>query len=347
MKKVLIFGSGSIGNHLANASRKIGLSVSVTDISSKALSRMKNKIYPSRYSKWDDQIELIEYKNVFELKKKIDLIIVGTPPSTHLNLTKKILDNLIFDRLMIEKPIATYKDSFDQKIINLLNKKQRIFVGYNHSISHAFLKYKSLISEIKKKDINLIEVNWREGWKGILNAHFWNKNEFSTYLGDLSNGGGCIHEHSHGIHLIICLSEILKFKLPTKKNIFKNFKIKNKKIFYDNYVSINWKCKNFIINYISDLISEPPNKSISILTKSKKYELIFNFKKKYDLIRVTNLKSNLTKFEYYKKNRATDFINEINHIMKINTENKYKNSLINLTKGIKTQKIINSIFNNE
>ena len=32
MKNVLIFGSGSIGNHLANASRKLGLSVNVTDI---------------------------------------------------------------------------------------------------------------------------------------------------------------------------------------------------------------------------------------------------------------------------------------------------------------------------
>ncbi|MDC1169423.1 hypothetical protein OAT14_03165, partial [Candidatus Pelagibacter ubique] len=87
MKEVLIFGSGSIGNHLANACRKLDLSVSVTDISLKALLRMKNKIYPSRYSKWDNKIKLIDYSEVFRLKKNFDLILIGTPPSTHLDLT--------------------------------------------------------------------------------------------------------------------------------------------------------------------------------------------------------------------------------------------------------------------
>ena len=82
MKEVLIFGSGSIGNHLANASRKFNLSVSNTDISFNALLRMKNKIYPSRYSKWDNKIQLINYKNIFKAKKKFDLVIIGTPPAT-------------------------------------------------------------------------------------------------------------------------------------------------------------------------------------------------------------------------------------------------------------------------
>ena len=59
-----------------------------------------------------------------------------------------------------------------------------------------FTYYEKLIKNIKKKEILLIDVNWKEGWKGILNAHFWNKNEFSTYLGNLNEGGGSIHEHS-------------------------------------------------------------------------------------------------------------------------------------------------------
>ena len=65
MKKVLIFGSGSIGNHMAFACRKIGMDVFITDISSKALNRMKNKIYPMRYKKWDKKIKIINYKEVF------------------------------------------------------------------------------------------------------------------------------------------------------------------------------------------------------------------------------------------------------------------------------------------
>ena len=90
MKEVLIFGSGSIGNHLANACRKINLSVSVTDISFDALLRMKYKIYPSRYSKWDKNIKLMNYSEIFKLKKKFNLIIIGTPPATHYDLIKKI-----------------------------------------------------------------------------------------------------------------------------------------------------------------------------------------------------------------------------------------------------------------
>lgn len=347
MKEVLIFGSGSIGNHLANACRKINLSVSVTDISFDALLRMKYKIYPSRYLKWDKNIKLINYSEIFKLKKKFNLIIIGTPPATHYDLIKKISDNLSFEKLMIEKPFTTFKTNFDEKKLRSLSNKKKLFVGYNHSISEAFVYYQNIIKKIKKKDILSIDVSWREGWKGILNAHFWNKDEFSSYLGNLSKGGGSIHEHSHGIHLIVCLSEILNFKLPQKIVKFKFFKKKSKKIFYDNYVYVNWNLKGFFINYVSDLISEPANKSICINTVKTKYELIFNYKKKYDLIKVTNLNSSLIKSKYFKKKRASDFINEINHIMRTDNKKKYKNSFINLAKGIETQKLINSFCKNE
>ena len=115
MKNVLIFGSGSIGNHLANASRKLGLSVNVTDISDKALLRMKIKFTPFRYLKWDNKIELINYKKIFKLKK-FDLIIIGTPPSSHYDLIKKIFKHISFDKLMIEKPFQLIKIQLDKKI---------------------------------------------------------------------------------------------------------------------------------------------------------------------------------------------------------------------------------------
>ena len=52
--KVKIFGAGSIGNHLANASRKLDWEVDIYDISDDALDRTKNMIYPSRYGNWDE-----------------------------------------------------------------------------------------------------------------------------------------------------------------------------------------------------------------------------------------------------------------------------------------------------
>ena len=46
MYKVKICGAGSIGNHLANASRALGWSVDIVDVDPGALERTKNEIYP-------------------------------------------------------------------------------------------------------------------------------------------------------------------------------------------------------------------------------------------------------------------------------------------------------------
>ena len=58
MQTVKIYGAGSIGNHMANASRAMGMKVDVVDIDETALNRMKGDIYPSRYGAWDENISL-------------------------------------------------------------------------------------------------------------------------------------------------------------------------------------------------------------------------------------------------------------------------------------------------
>ena len=44
--------------------------------------------------------------------------------------------------------------------------------------------------------------NGKENWNGILGAHPWLKDEFDSYLGSTKHGGGCLQEHSHGLHLL-------------------------------------------------------------------------------------------------------------------------------------------------
>ena len=68
MKKILIFGAGSIGNHMTYACRKQKLDTYITDISSFALKRMKEKIYPKRYGFWDKNIKIVNFKDVFKIK---------------------------------------------------------------------------------------------------------------------------------------------------------------------------------------------------------------------------------------------------------------------------------------
>ena len=86
MKKILIIGAGSVGNHFAKASRFLKFNTYVADISKKALERMKYKIYPSRYGFWDVKIKQISLGDFHMLKEKFDLIIIGTPPHTHLKI---------------------------------------------------------------------------------------------------------------------------------------------------------------------------------------------------------------------------------------------------------------------
>ena len=44
MKKILIIGAGSIGNHFANASRLLGMRVNVMDVSLKSLKRISKVV---------------------------------------------------------------------------------------------------------------------------------------------------------------------------------------------------------------------------------------------------------------------------------------------------------------
>jgi predicted dehydrogenase len=349
MKNILIFGAGSIGNHFANASISLNHNVYITDISPNVLTRMKKVVYPKRYGKWSDKIKLIEYKKLFNDLKSLsfDLIIIGTPPKTHYKLLIKIIEKLSFKKLMVEKPFSVYKEKNNYKLLNKISKDRFIFVGYNHSVGDSFIHFNNLLKEIKLNTINHISVNWKEGWTGILNAHFWLKDEFSSYLGRMNSGGGCLHEHSHGIHFLVCLEKIFKFELNDQYSSFVNIKKKNRKLFYDNFVNINWKLKKFSVNYSTDLISEPADKSLIIYTKVKKYELIINDKKKYDTIKILNHKTSNLSVKRFKKKRATDFMNEIKHMINIDNKKSYEKSFIKLENGLRVQKIINNILKNE
>ena len=102
--KVKIYGAGSIGNHHANACSSLGWDVTVCDIDVKALERMKKEIYPERYGSWNNRIKLYTLNDC--PMNEFDLVIIGTPPDSHL----KILKDVIVEQpkaILIEKPFCT------------------------------------------------------------------------------------------------------------------------------------------------------------------------------------------------------------------------------------------------
>ena len=72
-----------------------------------------------------------------------------------------------------------------------------IFCGYNHSVSPS-IKYFLNIIKTYKKNILSVDIKWKEGWKGILGAHPWLKDEFDSYLGNYKLGGGALKN----IHMV-------------------------------------------------------------------------------------------------------------------------------------------------
>ena len=118
MFSVKIYGAGSIGNHYAYAFRKKSWHIKVFDTDIEALKRMKNQLYPSRYGQWDPAIKLMKQDD----NEYYDLIIIGTPPDTHLKIANKILKNSPPKVLHIEKPFCTPDLKNLDKFIKYLKK---------------------------------------------------------------------------------------------------------------------------------------------------------------------------------------------------------------------------------
>ena len=338
-KNILIIGAGSIGNHFANANRSLGFDVYVSDKYPAALNRMKNQIYPKRYKKWDKEICLLKFEKK-ELKKLplIDLVIIGTPPASHFEVYRYLNKFVKFKKLMFEKPLCTFLQN--EKKFQFMNKQNEFFCGYNHSISKSFLFFEKILKKLN--NIRLVDIKWNESWDGILKAHFWLRNEYDSYLGDYKEGGGALQEHSHGLHIGVCIAK--KFKNLSKYRVqshtlMKNFK--GKKYDYSNNIFL--LSKNININIEINLLENPANKKAKVFHDNGFVEWIVNYKKNYDAV-IINYKGRVRKLRLFKKTRSSEFANEIQHILNINNIKKYNLSNIKLQNAIETMSLIKKII---
>lgn len=333
--KILIFGAGSIGNHMAYASRQLDYDVFITDISQKSLLRMKNSIYPKRYKKWDHKIKIVDYKNIHLIDKKFDLIIIGTPPESHLSTYYFCKKNLRYSKILIEKPLTNYRNKLLQKFSKERNH-QSIFCGYNHSVSKAFIYFEKEMQKLKK--VEQINVSWKENWDGILNAHFWLKNVSESYLGNLKDGGGALQEHSHGLHLLHIILKKRKINL-SNSNIVSSYIMRNKK--YDIFFSISGYQNNILYNYQTDLITKPAEKTLSMYSDIYQLKLIFNSSKNRDTV-ILYEKNKIIKKKNFLKTRSSEFKNEIRYIL--NKKKKNEETNLSIKNAIEVTKTINRVI---
>ncbi len=333
-KYIKVYGAGSIGNHLTNAAVELGYKVTVVDIDETALERMKNDIYPNRYGKWNDDIDLFLLGK--EPRLKYDLVCIGTPPSSHID----ILLSLISDHsgpILVEKPLCQPTKSVLSKLQGLSKSDMnRIFVGYNHVVSKA----SKLVEKLIKTDLGTvlsIDVEFREHWGGIFAAHHWLSGPEDSYLCNISEGGGSSGEHSHALNLWQHFSRISGKGEISK--VFSQFNIVDKdNMKYDDKVYFVVETeKGFKGSITQDVITYPSRKTIKIQGSNLFLEWICNFNQNNDLVKTTSIK-NIKKEYLIKKSRPDDFIIELRHILDKSVSPNL--SPINLRHGIKTMEVL-------
>ena len=198
--KVKIIGAGSIGNHLAQASRRMEWEVAIVDADPKALERTRTDIYPKRYGAWDDAIQLFLAGE--EPKGGFDIIMIGTPPDSH---TKLALASIAESpRLLhIEKPLATpdLAGIVEFEAAMRAHPDTIVTVGYDHAVAESTEFVRDTAASGAVGAIVTIDVEFREHWRGIFGAHPWLAGPQDSYLGYWRRGGGAGGEHSHALHL--------------------------------------------------------------------------------------------------------------------------------------------------
>ena len=81
----------------------------------------------------------------------------------------KINKNLKYKKILIEKPIFVFNQI---KVAEKLapNKRKKVFCGFNHELSQSIIFLKKYIAK-NKKDINKINIYWKESFYYLLKAH--------------------------------------------------------------------------------------------------------------------------------------------------------------------------------
>ena len=337
MIKVIIYGAGSIGNHLAHACCSKGWDVTLCDIDTDALKRAKNDIYPSRYGKWDEKIRL---SLIDDLKpEKFDLIIIGTPPDTHVDLALEVLRDFPPKALLIEKPLCTPSLSGCQKLLALAESTGTfVAVGYNHTLT----KNTRMASELVKNGLIgrplTISARFREHWGGIFGAHPWLSGPKDSYLGFYDMGGGASGEHSHAINIWQHFAHLLHMGRIVEVSSMLDL-VDDGKVKYDRICQLNVKTENGLMgSVVQDVITEPAQKDLRIQGSNGFLEWYVNYDKDSGALVYGDYKSSVRK-ELIPKKRPDDFVGEIDHLQDI-LEGKTDESPISLERGLDTMMVI-------
>jgi predicted dehydrogenase len=334
MYNVKIFGAGSIGNHLAHASRSLGWNVTICDVDQGALDRTKQTIYPTRYGKWDEAIKLSLVKTA--PRGEFDLIVVGTPPDSHLPLAFAALEEKP-KAILVEKPLCPPNLEQAQTLQNMVTESGTLaFVGYDHVVGKA--AQETLRAGRQLSTIETIDVEFREHWGGIFAAHPWLQGPQDSYLGSWKRGGGASGEHSHAINLWQFLSGGLGKGRITEVSATLDY-VQTDMVEYDKLCLLILTTETGLIGrVVQDVITSPSRKWARIQGSDGFAELTIGHQPGVDRVEWKTSKD-ASQLRTIQKTRPDDFIWELQHIESVMT-GKEKDSVLALDRGLETMLVV-------
>lgn len=336
MYNVKIIGAGSIGNHLAHASRSLGWHVTVCDIDQAALHRTKTQIYPTRYGSWDENIQLCLIDDV--PKGNFDLIIIGTPPDSHIPLALEAIQEKP-KAILIEKPLCS-PNLDDAETLKRLAAESGIFafVGYDHVVGKA--AQETMRASQQLRTIETLDVEFREYWGGIFAAHPWLQGPQDSYLGFWQRGGGASGEHSHAINLWQFFSQQLGKGRIVEVSASMDF-VKTDGLDYDKLCLLHLKTEQGLIGrVVQDVITSPARKWARIQGDNGYVELTIGHQPGIDKVQ-WKIAEGDPQSQTIQKIRPDDFIWELQHIDSA-LKGQDNTSVISLEQGLDTMMVVSA-----
>ncbi len=344
--KIKIIGAGSIGNHLAQAARRMNWEVCVVDQNKDALERMKTDIYPTRYGAWDESITLYESKD--EPRGGFDVIFIGTPPHVRMPIAIKALEEKP-RVIQLEKPLSDpHSPLLDEFIEKYITQSDTVVIsGYDHAISESISFVISLLRDGVVGKIETVDVEFREHWKGIFSAHPWLSGPEASYLGYSEKGGGASGEHSHALHLWQLLAR--EAGLGKWVNVSSVLKMeKHDKGTYDSIAHFSFVTdKGEVGRVVQDVVTFPVKKFAYIQGKDGFIEWICNGNPEGDVVKFQKQGEKVEE-KVFKKIRRDDFYAEMLHIDDILTGNvKGSESPLSFESAVSVMEVLATVHGRE
>lgn len=339
MYKVIIYGAGSIGNHLAYACRTKGWDVCMCDSDPGAMKRTQEDIYPSRYGRWDPGIRLLTPDAL--LDENFDVAIIGTPPDTHLRLARQVLENRPPKVLLIEKPLCTPSLDGVGKLLELQKATGSfVAVGYNHTLTENSRRAARILAEKPIGDPVTISAMFREHWGGIFQAHPWLNGPHDSYLGFSERGGGASGEHSHAINIWQHFAHLVGAGRIVEVSATMDT-VDDGIVIYDRICLLHVKTETGLVgDIVQDVVTRPAQKGARVQGTQGFLEWFVNFDEDHDAVRYWDGKGKVRE-EMIQKKRPDDFKGEIDYIEEILKKGGGSGGLpISLERGLDTMMVI-------